>query len=318
MEFQHVSVLPREVLQQMHLQEGGIYVDCTLGGAGHASSILSALQGQCHYIGIDQDKDALAFAKKRLAPYAKSVTLVQDNFSHLQHILASLHISAVNGILFDLGVSSFQLDEIERGFSYMHDAPLDMRMNQESGQNARDLVNQASMEELNRIFWTYGEERWAKRIAQFIVEERKQKAIETTGELVAVIKKAVPKGARQEKQHPAKRTFQAIRIAVNEELTVLEKALSQSVECLKPGGRICVITFHSLEDRIVKDFFRQEAKGCTCPPEIPICVCGKKPRLEIITKRPIVPDAEEIEENPRARSAKLRVAARVLKEKEEA
>ena len=312
MEFQHVPVLPQEILAAIDPKENGIYVDCTLGGAGHAYAILNKLAGKCRLIGIDQDQDALRYAGQRLKDYAASVTLVRDNFSHLRKILTALQIQAVDGILFDLGVSSFQLDEAPRGFSYMQDAPLDMRMDQSAGQSAADLLNTASEQELNNILWTYGEERWAKRIAAFIVAERKVKPLTTTAELVAVIKKAVPKGAREEKQHPAKRTFQAIRIAVNRELAVLEQGLADSVSSLKPGGKVCVITFHSLEDRIVKEFFKKEAKGCICPPEIPICVCGKEPTLQIMTKKPIQPSAEEVAKNPRARSAKLRVAARVF------
>lgn len=309
-EFHHVSVLLNECIEGLNIKENGIYVDGTLGGAGHSSEIVKRLKTG-RLIGIDQDTDAINAATKRLEPYKDRVTLVHDNFSNVKAVFAQLGIEKADGFLLDIGVSSHQLDEAERGFSYMQDAPLDMRMNSESDFSAYDVVNEYSEDELNNVIFKYGEERWAKRIAQFIVEARKQKPIETTFELVDIIKKAVPKGARKDGPHPAKRTFQAIRIEVNGELEILEKTIDDMTELLNPGGRLCIITFHSLEDRIVKNAFRKQENPCTCPPEFPVCVCGKKPLAKVITRKPILPSEEELEENHRSRSAKLRILERI-------
>ena len=309
-EFHHVSVLLNECIEGLNIKENGIYVDGTLGGAGHSSEIVKRLKTG-RLIGIDQDTDAINAATKRLEPYKDRVTLVHDNFSNVKAVFAQLGIEKADGFLLDIGVSSHQLDEAERGFSYMQDAPLDMRMNSESDFSAYNVVNEYSEDELNNVIFKYGEERWAKRIAQFIVEARKQKPIETTFELVDIIKKAVPKGARKDGPHPAKRTFQAIRIEVNGELEILEKTIDDMTELLNPGGRLCIITFHSLEDRIGKNAFRKQENPCTCPPEFPVCVCGKKPLAKVITRKPILPSEEELEENHRSRSAKLRILERI-------
>ena len=309
-EFHHISVLLNECIEGLNIKENGIYVDGTLGGAGHSSEIVKRLKTG-RLIGIDQDTDAINAATKRLEPYKDRVTLVHDNFSNVKAVFAQLGIEKADGFLLDIGVSSHQLDEAERGFSYMQDAPLDMRMNSESDFSAYNVVNEYSEDELNNVIFKYGEERWAKRIAQFIVEARKQKPIETTFELVDIIKKAVPKGARKDGPHPAKRTFQAIRIEVNGELEILEKTIDDMTELLNPGGRLCIITFHSLEDRIVKNAFRKQENPCTCPPEFPVCVCGKKPLAKVITRKPILPSEEELEENHRSRSAKLRILERI-------
>lgn len=309
-EFHHVSVLLNECIEGLNIKENGIYVDGTLGGAGHSSEIVKRLKTG-RLIGIDQDTDAINAATKRLEPYKDRVTLVHDNFSNVKAVFAQLGIEKADGFLLDIGVSSHQLDEAERGFSYMQDAPLDMRMNSESDFSAYNVVNEYGEDELNNVIFKYGEERWAKRIAQFIVEARKQKPIETTFELVDIIKKAVPKGARKDGPHPAKRTFQAIRIEVNGELEILEKTIDDMTELLNPGGRLCIITFHSLEDRIVKNAFRKQENPCTCPPEFPVCVCGKKPLAKVITRKPILPSKEELEENHRSRSAKLRILERI-------
>lgn len=306
MEFHHISVLFQECMDCLKIKEDGIYVDGTMGGGGHSLGICERLTTG-RLIAIDQDLNAHKAAKERLKDHLQKVTFVHDNFSNIQRILENLGISAVDGILLDIGVSSHQLDEAERGFSYMQDAPLDMRMDSTKKFSAYEVVNEYSQEELNRVIFEYGEERWAKRIAEFIVEERKQKPIETTWDLVEVIKKAVPKGARKDGPHPAKRTFQAIRIEVNGELDVLKKAIHDGVGCLHQGGRFCIITFHSLEDRMVKNEFRLEENPCTCPREFPVCVCGKQPRGRVVTRKPILPSAEELEENHRSRSAKLRV-----------
>lgn len=288
------------------IQPEGIYVDGTMGGGGHSLEIAKRLNGG-RLICIDQDENAHAAAKERLRNELDKITFVRDNFGNIGAILDNLGIEKIDGMLLDIGVSSHQLDEAERGFSYQQDAPLDMRMDTSKPFSAYDVVNTYSEEELNRIFFTYGEERWAKRIAQFIVAERAQHPIMTTGELVDIIKKAVPKGARKDGPHPAKRTFQAIRIEVNGELDVLERAIAQASARLKPGGRLCIITFHSLEDRIVKEAFRKQENPCTCPPQFPVCVCGKKPTGRIITRKPIVPSKEELAVNHRSRSAKLRI-----------
>ena len=307
MVFHHVSVMLDEVIEGLNIKEDGIYVDGTLGAAGHSLEIVKKL-GTGKLIGIDQDKNALLKSKQVLGKYLDKVSLVKSNYSNIKNVLHNLNIEKVDGILLDLGVSSHQLDEGERGFSYNKDAPLDMRMDQDSDLSAWEVVNQYSKEELTRILLEYGEENWAMRIAEFIVTEREKEPIDTTLELVTVIKKAIPKKVRMEGHHPAKKTFQAIRIEVNRELDVLKDSIEEMASVLKPGGRLVVITFHSLEDRIVKEKFRWLYKDCTCPPEFPQCICDKKREIEIITRKPIVPRKKEIEENPRSRSAKLRIA----------
>lgn len=306
MEFHHISVLLNECIDNLNIRPDGIYVDGTMGGGGHSLEIAKRLTTG-RLICIDQDPNAHEAAGKRLAEYKDRITFVRDNFGNIAHILDSLEIAKIDGMLLDIGVSSHQLDEAERGFSYQQDAPLDMRMNPDKPFSAYDVVNGYDEDELDRVIFTYGEERWARRIAQFIVKERENKPIETTGELVDIIKKAVPKGARKDGPHPAKRTFQAIRIEVNGELDVLQKAIDDVAERLSVGGRLCIITFHSLEDRIVKDAFRKQENPCICPPQFPVCVCGKKPLGRVITRKPILPSKEELEMNPRSRSAKLRV-----------
>ena len=306
MEFKHVSVLLNECLEGLNIKPSGKYVDCTLGGAGHSSQILKRLSKDGLLIGIDQDKDALKAAGERLKDFENKV-LVHNNFYNIGEIIDELGVGNVDGILMDLGVSSYQLDEGERGFSYMKDAPLDMRMNRDNDFSAYDVVNTYSEEELYKVIKDYGEERFAKRIASFIVEKRESKKIETTFELVDIIKSAIPAKARREGPHPAKRTFQAIRIEVNGELRILNKAIEDGVNRLNKGGRMAIITFHSLEDRIVKLKFRDLANPCTCPKEFPICVCGKKPLVKLVSRKAIEPSKEEVLENPRSRSAKLRV-----------
>ena len=309
-EFHHVSVLLEECIQGLAIKPDGIYVDGTLGGAGHSSRIAAKLTTG-RLIGIDRDNVALEAAAERLKPYEDRVTLVHANFCDMDEALEKLGIDKVDGILLDLGVSSPQLDDGQRGFSYMTDAPLDMRMNGEDVRDARQIVNTWSYEELKRILYDYGEERFAPRIAAAICRRREQAPIETTLELVDVIKSAMPARALREKQHPAKRSFQAIRIAVNDELASVDRMIQGAVPRLNRGGRLAVITFHSLEDRIVKNGFAQFAKGCTCPPDFPVCVCGKTPDIKLVNKKPILPTQQEIDENPRARSAKLRVAEKI-------
>ncbi len=294
-------------MEVLNIRPGGVYVDGTLGRAGHSREIARRLTVG-RLICIDQDMAAIEAAEERLAPWRDRVTLVHGNFSGLADILRQAGVSGVDGALFDLGVSSPQLDDASRGFSYMQDAPLDMRMDAAAALTAREVVNTWSPEELRRILYEYGEERYAPAIARAIVRAREEKPVETTLELADIIRGAMPPAALREKQHPAKRTFQAVRIAVNGELDVLPPMLKAAVESLNPGGRLAVITFHSLEDRIVKRTMRDMARGCTCPPEFPVCVCGKKPMLRLVTRRPIVPGTEELSENPRARSAKLRAA----------
>ena len=306
MEFHHISVLLNECIDNLNIRPDGIYVDGTMGGGGHSLEIAKRLTTG-RLICIDQDPNAHEAAGKRLAEYKDRITFVRDNFGNIANILDSLGIEKIDGMLLDIGVSSHQLDEAERGFSYQQDAPLDMRMNPDRPFSAYDVVNGYDEDELDRVIFTYGEERWARRIAQFIVKEREAKPIETTGELVDIIKKAVPKGARKDGPHPAKRTFQAIRIEVNGELEVLQRAIDDVATRLAVGGRLCIITFHSLEDRIVKEAFRKQENPCICPPQFPVCVCGKKPLGRVITRKPILPSKEELEENPRSRSAKLRV-----------
>ena len=308
MDFAHVSVLLKECIDWLVTDRDGIYLDCTLGGAGHSAAIAARLSEKGQLVGIDQDEDALAAASERLKNARCRVDIVKSNFKDLTDVLRRLEIKEVTGILFDLGVSSYQLDTPERGFSYMHEGPLDMRMNQDATLTADMVVNTYSEAELTGLIWRYGEERWAKRIAQFIVAERQKKPLHTTGELVEIIKKAIPKGARKDGPHPAKRTFQALRIEVNDELNILDQVMEDAVDALKPGGRIGVITFQSLEDRIVKQKLAQLAKGCICPPHMP-CVCGRKP----LVNKPgsLVPGDAEVAMNPRARSARLRFAEKL-------
>lgn len=309
-EFHHVSVLLQECLEGLNIRPEGIYVDGTLGGAGHSSRIAQRLTTG-RLIGIDRDPVALAAAGERLKPWKDRVTLVHSNFCEIKQVLSDLQIPGVDGILLDLGVSSPQLDDGQRGFSYMADAPLDMRMNGEDALTAREVVNTWPQEELKRILYTYGEERYAPQIASAICRRREEAPIETTLELVDIIRSAMPAAALREKQHPAKRSFQAIRIAVNDELGSVEKVMADAIPLLNPGGRLAVITFHSLEDRIVKNAMAGAAKGCTCPPNFPVCVCGKKPQVKLISRKPIVSGAAELAENPRARSAKLRVCEKL-------
>lgn len=310
MEFKHLSIMLQECMEGLNIKEDGIYVDCTLGGGGHSSEIIKRLSPQGLLVGIDQDTDALKAAGKRLADYS-NVKYVHNNFYNIAHILQDEHIEKIDGVLMDLGVSSYQLDEAERGFSYMQDAPLDMRMNKDNDFSAYDVVNRYSEEQLHSIIKNYGEEKFAKRVAQFIVDRRKNKPIATTLELVDIIKAAIPAKARREGPHPAKRTFQAIRIEVNKELEILSQAVEDAVMNLNKGGRIAIITFHSLEDRIVKNKFKELADPCTCSKDFPICICGKQPIVKIITRKPIEPSEEEVTENPRSRSAKLRIAERI-------
>ena len=305
-EFYHISVLLQECLDGLNIKPDGIYVDGTLGGAGHSSQIAKRLTTG-RLIGIDRDKVALKAAGERLEPYKDNVTLVHSNFCEMAQVLQDLDIPGVDGILLDLGVSSPQLDDGSRGFSYMADAPLDMRMNAEDALSAYTVVNTWSQEELKKILYTYGEERYAPQIAGAICRRREEKPIETTLELVDIIRSAMPPAALREKQHPAKRSFQAIRIAVNDELGSVERVLEDAIDLLNPGGRLAIITFHSLEDRIVKTAMAEAAKGCTCPPNFPVCVCGKKPKVKLISRKPIVASQEELDINPRSRSAKLRV-----------
>lgn len=310
MEFLHKPVMLNECIDMLNIVPNGIYVDGTLGGAGHSLEIVKRLDTG-KLIAFDQDIDAIENAKIKLKYYDDKVILIHDNFRNIKKSLEDIDIFHINGLLLDLGVSSYQLDSPDRGFSYRYNAPLDMRMNRDAKISAKEIVNTYSEENLKRIIRDYGEEKWASRIAQFIVEERIKNQIETTGELVQIIKAAIPKKAREEDQHPAKRTFQAIRIETNHELDVIYEVLESAVELLLPGGIISVITFHSLEDRIVKNFFRDESTGCICPPEIPICVCNHKARLKFIQKKPILPNEEELRENPRSRSAKVRGAIKL-------
>ena len=304
--FHHVSVLLEECVTGLNIRPEGIYVDGTLGGAGHSCRIAERLTTG-RLIGIDRDPVALKAAGERLAPYGDRVTLVHSNFCRMASVLEGLGISGVDGILLDLGVSSPQLDDGQRGFSYMADAPLDMRMDGGDALTADTVVNTWSYEELKKILYEYGEERYAPAIASAIVRRRETAPIRTTLELVDVIRSAMPPAALREKQHPAKRSFQAIRIAVNDELNSVAKAMEDAIPMLNPGGRLAVITFHSLEDRIVKNAMAAAAKGCICPPEFPVCVCGRKPQVDILTRKPIVSAPQELERNPRARSAKLRI-----------
>ncbi|MCL1917803.1 MAG: 16S rRNA (cytosine(1402)-N(4))-methyltransferase RsmH [Peptococcaceae bacterium] len=309
MGFHHISVMPEETLSKLLHDPRGIYVDCTLGGGGHAGRLLERLAPEGRLIGIDQDATAIAHVRQTLGHDGR-VTLVQSNFANISEILRERDINKVQGILFDLGVSSPQLDEAERGFSYTHDGVLDMRMNQGSEVSAADILNSADVKELTRIFREYGEERWSARIAHFIDKRRRQSPITTTGELVEIIKAAIPAAARRQGPHPAKRIFQALRIQVNRELDVFAAALDQALECLGAQGRLAVITFHSLEEKILTDKIRTWLGRCTCPPGFPECRCGACQRVEVVTRKPVLPSAAEIQGNPRARSAKLRVVQR--------
>lgn len=310
MDFHHVSVLLNETLDGLAIKPEGTYVDCTLGGGGHSHAIGERLSTEGMIVGLDQDVAALEAASKRLEDLSCQVKVIKTNFSNLKQALQEAGIHEVDGFVFDLGVSSHQLDTAERGFSYMQDGPLDMRMNQSGALTAETIVNTYSSEELYRIIWDYGEERWVKRIVQFILEAREEEPITSTSQLVDIIKRAIPAKARQDGPHPAKRTFQALRIEVNQELQILHDAFVDAVSMLKPKGRIAVITFHSLEDRITKQTFKELAQGCTCPPSLPMCVCHHVPTVKAKNKA-IEPSQREVEENPRARSAKLRVAVKL-------
>lgn len=310
MEFHHVSVLLKELVSGVLNDRSGVYVDCTLGGGGHSRALGTSLTQDALLIGVDQDEDAIQAAGERLKDLPCRLKLVRDNFSHIGEVLDQEGIGPVNGFLFDLGVSSYQLDEGERGFSYMHDGALDMRMDQRNPLTAADIVNTYSEDELEKVIREYGEERWSRRIAKFIVAAREKAPLATTGELVQVIKAAVPLGARKDGPHPAKRTFQALRIEVNGELRILEETMHSCVDHLKPGGRIGVITFQSLEDRIIKNTFREMARDCICPPEVPVCVCHHHKTVRLVGK-PVRPSEEEVENNPRARSATLRIVEKI-------
>ncbi len=311
MAFEHIPVLLKETIDGLNINPDGIYVDCTVGGGGHSEEIVKRLN-YGRLIAIDQDEEALEASRIRLRPWEKQITFIHGNFADLEDILEALSISQVDGILMDIGVSSHQLDEGERGFSYHEDAILDMRMDQKSDvATARDIVNSYSVEELSQVFWDYGEERWGKRIAEFIVENRQEHTIETTLDLVEVIKKAIPKKVRMQDKHPARRVFQALRIEVNQELQVLEKVLTASIKALAKRGRLCVISFHSLEDRIVKNKLREAATGCICPPDFPVCVCGHVAEVKLINRKPITATEDELEVNTRSRSAKLRVVEKI-------
>lgn len=315
--FHHITVLKEEAIEGLRIKRDGIYVDCTLGGAGHSSLIASKLGEYGRLIGLDQDDWALEAAKEKLAPYSDRISLVKTNFRFLEEALKELSvpqkdgIPQVDGILFDLGVSSPQFDEGERGFSYNHDAPLDMRMDQSAVLTADTIINTWSEKEIARVLFQYGEEKFSRRIAKFIIEHREEKRIETTGELVEIIKEGIPAAARRTGGHPAKRSFQALRIAVNDELGAFEEGLHQAVRCLAPGGRISVITFHSLEDRICKQILSSYVPKCTCPPDFPMCVCGNHGQIKLVNRKPMIPSELELEENSRARSAKLRIAEKL-------
>lgn len=311
MEYRHEPVLLAEVLKQLNLSKRRTIVDCTLGGAGHAGAVAAMISPNGLLVGIDKDDVAIEAAAKNLARFSQQIKLVKGDFKEIDEIITSLRLPLVDGFLFDLGVSSAQLDIPERGFSYRFNAPLDMRMDLAQKLTARGVVNTYSKKQLAYIFRKFGEERWAERIAHFIIERRKYKPVETTFELVEIIKDAIPAAARRIGGHPARRTFQALRIEVNKELEILEKAIRDAVKWLKPEGRIVVISYHSLEDRIVKETFKDLARGCVCPLDFPICQCGKKPVMKILTKKPVRPGKDEIERNPRAESARLRAAEKI-------
>ena len=310
MTFNHKSVLLNETIESLNIQPDGIYVDGTLGGAGHSSEICRRLGTNGRLIGIDQDGDAIAAASERLKEFGDKVTIVRDNYVNTPSVLANLGISGVDGILLDLGVSSYQLDTDERGFSYQHEAPLDMRMDDRNPMTAADIVNGYSLQELARVIREYGEDKFAQNIAKHICMEREKSPIETTTQLAEIIKQAIPMKMRVTGGHPAKRTFQAIRIELNRELTVLENSIGSMIDLLNPGGRLCIITFHSLEDRMVKEAYRKAENPCTCPPSFPVCVCGNKSKGKVITRKPILPSEDELTENRRSESAKLRVFER--------
>lgn len=307
----HVSVLLKESIEAMNLSSGMVVVDGTLGGGGHTEEILKKVLPKGIVIGIDKDIEAIKRVSEHLKEYKNNLILVHDDFKNIKNILRSNNIESIDAAILDLGVSSFQLDDETRGFSYQKNAELDMRMNEESSLSALEVVNTYSERELERIIREYGEERWASRIAKFIVSNRKENQIRTTEDLNQVIKAAIPKGARKDGPHPSKRTFQAIRIEVNKELTGLDKACEDFADCLKPNGRLAVITFHSLEDRIIKQTFNKLKNPCTCPPDAPICICGKKPIANLVVRKAIIPSEEEIQINPRSRSAKLRVIEKI-------
>lgn len=311
MEFQHVSVLLEETVEALQIKPDGIYVDGTLGGAGHARQICQRLNDKGRFVGIDQDEEAVAVSTERLKEYGEKVSIIKSNYAQMKQVLQDLGIEKVDGILLDLGVSSYQLDNAERGFSYMADAPLDMRMDKDQTVSAKDIVNTFPEAELARIIREYGEERYARNIARNIVKTRESRSIETTFQLVDIIRGSMPAKARNGKGHPAKRTFQAIRIECNHELEVLREALDDMVDLLNDQGRLCIITFHSLEDRIVKVSYRRNENPCTCPPDFPVCVCGKRSKGKVITKKPMLPSEREQEENSRSQSAKLRVFERI-------
>lgn len=310
MDFKHISVLLDETIDGLDIKPDGIYVDGTLGGGGHSYEILKRLSPKGRLIGIDQDGEALKAAGERLKEFENQITLVRSNYCEIDKVLKELNVEKVDGILLDIGVSSYQLDNLERGFSYKSDAPLDMRMDTRQELTAADVVNTYSENELFKIIKDYGEDKFAKNIAKHIVLARKEKPLETTKELSEVIKRAIPMKVQAKGGHPAKKTFQAIRIEVNKELTVLKESIDKMIDLLKPNGRICIITFHSLEDRIVKTKFRENENPCTCPPNFPVCVCGKKSKGKVITRKPIIPSEDEIEENKRAKSSKLRIFER--------
>ena len=310
MEFKHISVLYKETLDGLNIKDGGLYVDGTLGGGGHSCGILSGAKN-VRLIGIDRDSEAIEAAGKRLSAFKDRITLVNRNFSDIKQIASELGIAGIDGAVLDLGVSSYQLDNAERGFSYMHDSHLDMRMNRNDKKSAYEVINSYSQNELEHIFYAYGEEKWSARVAKFIVEKRSQKPIETTFELVDIIKAAIPKGARAEGSHPAKRIFQAVRIEVNNELGILKNAVDDFAELLAPGGRLAGITFHSLEDKIIKKAFTDLATGCVCPKRFPVCVCNRQPVVKLITKKPILPSEAEETENSRSKSAKPRVVEKL-------
>ncbi len=314
MEFKHKSVLLEETIEGLRVKPDGIYVDRTLGGAGHASEVCRRLSAKGRFIGIDQDQDAIVAASERLAAYKDRVTIIRSNYCYMVDELKNLGIHQVDGIVLDLGVSSYQLDNEERGFTYRADAPLDMRMDQRQSRTAADIINGYEEKELYRIIRDYGEDKFAKNIAKHIVAARQEKPVRTTGELTEIIRRAIPMKIQAAGGHPAKRTFQAVRIELNRELDVLRESLDGMIDMLGDGGRICVITFHSLEDRIVKTIFRKNENPCTCPPDFPVCVCGKKSKGKVITRKPILPGKQELEENSRSKSAKLRFFERRLQQ----
>lgn len=310
MEFSHYSVMLKETIEELKVKSDGIYVDGTLGGGGHAYEVCKRLSDEGHFYGIDQDAAAIAAASQRLSEFGDRVTIIRSNYCEMCKELRDRGVTGVDGIVLDLGVSSYQLDEADRGFTYREDAALDMRMDQRQEKTARDIVNGYSEMDLYRIIRDYGEDKFAKNIAKHIVQARERQPIETTGDLVEIIKAAIPAKIRMQKGHPAKQTFQAIRIELNRELEVLRDSLDDMIDFLNPGGRLCIITFHSLEDRIVKNAFRKNEHPCTCPPDFPVCVCGKTPKGKVVTRKPILPGEGELEENSRSKSAKLRVFER--------